>query len=47
VIRGIGGGCDEEAVRVLAKAPAWTPGKMNGEAVRVQYTIPIFFQLAE
>ncbi len=45
VVRGIGGGCDEEAVRVLAISPKWMPGKQNGEVVRVSYTIPIFFSL--
>ena len=47
VLRGIGSGCDEEAVRVLKLAPAWKPGRQNGQPVRVQYTIPINFQLAE
>jgi protein TonB len=46
VLRGIGGGCDEEAVRVLKNAPAWKPGVQNGRSVRVAYTMPIFFQLA-
>jgi periplasmic protein TonB len=46
VLRGIGGGCDEEASRVLRKAPAWKPGIQNGRPVRVAYTMPIFFQLA-
>ena len=46
VLRGIGGGCDEEAKRVLAIAPAWKPGIQNGRPVRVAYTMPIFFQLA-
>lgn len=46
VLRGIGGGCDEEAVRVLKAAPAWRPGVQNGRNVRVAYTMPIFFQLA-
>ncbi len=45
VVRGIGGGCDEEAVRVLAISPKWNPGLRNGEKVRVSYTIPVFFQL--
>ena len=45
VARGIGSGCDEEAVRVLAKSPKWNPGKQNGKIVRVGYTIPIFFNL--
>lgn len=47
VIRGIGSGCDEEAVRVLKLAPAWKPGMQNGRPVRVQYTIPMNFELAE
>ena len=47
VLRGIGGGCDEEAVRVLKAAPAWKPGIQNGRPVRVAYTMPIFFQLAQ
>ncbi len=45
VLRGIGGGCDEEAVRVLKKAPAWKAGKQNGQPVRVAYTVPIMFNL--
>ena len=47
ILRGIGSGCDEEAIRVLKLAPAWKPGIQNGQPVRVQYTIPINFQLAE
>ncbi|MBK0382127.1 TonB family protein [Pedobacter sp. SD-b] len=45
IARGIGGGCDEEAVRVLAISPKWNPGVQNGEKVRVSYTVPIFFQM--
>jgi TonB family protein len=45
VARGIGSGCDEEAVRVLAISPKWTPGVQNGKVVRVSYTVPIFFQM--
>ncbi len=45
VVRGIGGGCDEEAVRVLSKMPAWSPGKQGGRAVLVSYTIPLKFML--
>ena len=45
VIKGIGGGCDEEAVRVLQNAPAWHPGKQRGRPVKVRMTIPIFFTL--
>lgn len=46
VLRGLGYGTDEEAVRVLKKSPKWKPGVQNGRKVRVQYTIPISFQLA-
>ena len=45
VLKGIGGGCDEEAVRVLKNAPAWKPGKQRGRPVKVRMTIPIFFTL--
>ena len=47
VLRGIGGGCDEEAVRVLKTAPSWNPGMQDDRPVRVAYTMPIFFQLAQ
>ncbi|RYY37520.1 MAG: TonB family protein [Sphingobacteriaceae bacterium] len=46
VMRGIGGGCDEEAVRVLKQSPKWAPGKQNGKVVRVQYALPVQFDLA-
>ena len=46
VTRGIGGGCDEEAVRVLKNSPHWKPGIQNGRPVRVQYSVPISFTLA-
>ena len=36
---------DVEALRVVSSMPAWTPGKQNGEAVRVQYTVPVVFKL--
>ena len=45
VIRGIGGGCDEEAVRILEKMPPWSPGKQGGIAVMVTYTVPFKFVL--
>lgn len=45
VLRGIGGGCDEEAIRVVKSMPAWEPGKQRGKAVRVQYNLPIRFTL--
>ena len=45
VLRGIGGGCDEEAVRVVSKMPRWEPRMHKGKPVRVQYTLPLNFQL--
>ena len=45
VLRGIGGGCDEEALRVVNEMPNWTPGKQNGEAVRTQFNLPVVFKL--
>ncbi len=45
VKRGIGGGCDEEALRVVNAMPKWTPGKVRGENVRVNYCLPINFKL--
>jgi Ca-activated chloride channel family protein len=43
VLRGIGGGCDEEALRVVKLMPKWIPGKQNGKAVKVQYTLAVRF----
>jgi protein TonB len=45
VLRGIGGGCDEEAIRVVKAMPAWKPGKQRGKPVTVQYNLPIRFTL--
>lgn len=45
VLRGIGGGCDEEAVRVIKAMPRWQPGKQRGKPVRVQFNMPIKFTL--
>lgn len=45
LVRGIGGGCDEEALRVVRGMPAWKPGMHNGKAVRVNYNLPISFRL--
>ena len=45
VLRGIGGGCDEEAIKVVKSMPKWEPGKQRGKAVRVQYNLPINFIL--
>ena len=45
VIRGIGGGCDEEAVRVVEAMPKWEPGKQKGKPVRVHFIVPFVFKL--
>ncbi|HWA34570.1 MAG TPA: TonB family protein [Cyclobacteriaceae bacterium] len=44
-IKGIGAGCDEEAVRIIQSAPPWTPGKQRGKPVKQRYTLPIIFKL--
>lgn len=48
VIKGIGGGCDEEAIRVITESTKrckWKPGKQKGRPVRQRYTLPIMFRL--
>ena len=45
ILRGIGGGCDEEAIKVVKNMPKWTPGTQRGQAVRVQFNFPIRFVL--
>ncbi|MEQ9297259.1 MAG: energy transducer TonB [Cyclobacteriaceae bacterium] len=47
VLKGIGAGCDEEAVRVVENAPKWIPGKQRGRAVKVYMTLPMIFVLKE
>jgi TonB family protein len=47
ILRGIGGGCNEEAVRVVENMPNWIPGKQRGQAVRVQFNMPFRFTLGE
>ena len=45
LLRGLGGGCDEEAVRIVKSMPKWKPGKQHGKLVRVSYTLPVLFRL--
>ncbi len=45
ILRGIGGGLDDEAIRVVENMPRWEPGKQRGQAVRVQFNLPIRFVL--
>lgn len=47
VEHGAGFGLDEEALRVLKLAPAWKPGKQNGQTVRVKYTMPVNFVIPD
>ena len=44
-VKGIGAGCDEEAVRVIEGAPKWKPGKQRGRSVKVRMILPITFKL--
>ena len=45
VIRGIDPGMDKEAARMVGSMPKWLPGKQNGQAVDVYYTLPIVYKL--
>ena len=45
VLKGLGFGTDEEAMRVVRAMPKWRPGKQSGRPVRVKYNLPINFQL--
>ena len=45
VLRGIGGGCDEEAIRRVKQMPRWEPGEQRGKPVKVQYNLPVRFTL--
>ncbi|HEX8563536.1 MAG TPA: energy transducer TonB [Flavobacterium sp.] len=47
VLRDLGYGTKEEAIRVLKKSPRWNPGEQNGKKVRVQYSLPITIQAPE
>lgn len=46
VVKGIGAGCDEEAVRIIRNSPPWSPGKQRGKPVKQRMVLPIFFKLA-
>lgn len=45
VLKDIGGGCGAEAIRVVKSMPKWSPGKQRGKAVRVQFNLPVSFNL--
>ncbi len=45
VLKGIGGGCDQEAIRVIKSMPRWSPARQRGKPVRSAVTFPITFRL--
>ena len=45
VLRSLDPACDEEAIRLIKSMPRWIPGKQNGNAVPVYYTLPVVFKL--
>lgn len=45
ILKGIGSGCEDEAIRVLKSMPSWNPGKQDGKPVNVYFTMPILFKL--
>jgi len=47
VLKGIGFGCDEEAIRVVSAFPKWKPAIQNGQVVNVKYNLPINFQIED
>ena len=47
IVRGLGGGCDEEVIRIIKNMPKWKPGKNRGETVRVKFALPVKFSLQE
>jgi protein TonB len=44
VVKGLGYGLDQEALRLVRLMPWWTPGKVNGQPVRVRYVLPLVFR---
>lgn len=47
LLRDIGGGCGQEAIRVVKLMPRWKPGKNKGQTVRVQFNLPVNFTLTD
>ncbi len=43
VLKGLGSGCDEEAIRLVKAMPRWTPGSQDGQPLNVRYNWPISF----
>jgi protein TonB len=47
VVRRLGSGCDEEALRVVSISPDWIPAKLSGTAVKQKLVIPVMFKLGK
>jgi TonB family protein len=47
IIRDIGGGCGEEVLRVLSVMPNWAPGEVDGQPVKVRFTLPVRFRFED
>ena len=45
VLRGVGGECDDEALRVVKSMPKWQPATFKGKPVRSKYVMPIYYTL--
>lgn len=45
IYRGIGGGCDEETIRVIKDMPKWTPAEQKGKKIKVKQALPVQFYL--
>ncbi len=45
LLRDIGGGCGQEALRIMNSMPCWKPGEINGHPVKVRFTLPVRFRL--
>ncbi len=45
LLKGIGAGCDEEAIRVIGLVPKWNPGRQGAHPVKTRMRLPIFFRL--
>ncbi len=45
ILSGIGGGCDEEVIRVVKLMPKWKPGTANGKPVKIIFHMPVYFKL--
>lgn len=43
LLKGLGFGCDEEAIRVVNAMPKWAPGSQSGRPLRVKYNLPVLF----